>query len=143
MQGTWPEQSPPARSQEETPSRSSIDISNPLNADASGLAAVRSVSAAEAVAQTAPSSARVIKAFNTIFGHVSDKAHPVDVLFAGDTAQGKRSVSTFIESLGLHLIDVGCLNMAHWLGGAGLLLVGAANNGAEAFNIGFGVTEFE
>jgi len=35
-------------------------------------------------------------------------------------------VSSFIESLGLRPLDVGGLKMAHWLEGAGLLMVAPA-----------------
>ena len=120
-----------------------IDISNPFNSDASGLVTSKGLSAAQEVAQAAPSSAKVIKAFNTVFGNVLDEGHSMDAFFAGDDAQAKRRVSTFITSLGLRPVDVGGLNMAHWLEGAGLLLMGAARYGTGSFNISFGVTEFE
>ena len=61
-----------------------------------------------------------MKAFNTVFAHVLALGRPLDVLFAGDDAQAKASVSAFIESLGLRPLDVGSLEMAHWLEGAGL-----------------------
>lgn len=54
------------------------------------------------VAKAAPPTARVVKAFNTVFGHVLDKGHTPDVFFAGDDAKAKAEVSTFIASLGLH-----------------------------------------
>jgi hypothetical protein len=75
-----------------------------------------------------------VKAFNTVFAHVLALGHPLDVLFAGDDAQAKASVSAFIESLGLRPLDVGSLEMAHWLEGAALLMMGLAGHGA-GFNI--------
>ena len=54
---------------------------------------------------------------------------PLDVFMAGDDAQAKADVSTFVESLGMRPRDTGDLGMAHWLEGAGLLSVGLARNG--------------
>ena len=79
-----------------------------------------------------------MKAFNTVFGHVLAQGRPLDVLIAGDDARAKASVSAFIESLGLRPLDVGGLEMAHWLEGAGLLMMGLATHGA-GFNIDLGV----
>jgi len=95
-----------------------IDISNTFNAD--------------------PASAHVVKAFNTVFGHVLAQGRPLDVLIAGDDARAKASVSAFIESLGLRPLDTGDLAMAHWLEGVGPLLMGLARHGA-GFNIALGV----
>ncbi len=73
------------------------------------------------VAKAAPASASVVKAFNTLFRVVLAQGRPLDVFIAGDDARAKAGVSAFIESLGLRPLDVGGLNMAHWLEGAGLL----------------------
>src|SRR5487761_696264 len=89
-------------------------------------------------ASAAPASAHVVKAFNTVFGHVLAQGRPLDVLIAGDDARAKASVSAFIESLGLRPLDTGDLAMAHWLEGVGPLLMGLARHGA-GFNIDFGV----
>jgi len=48
-------------------------------------------------------------------------------------------VSAFIESLGLRPLDVGELEMARWLEGVGLLLMGLARHGMGSFNIALGV----
>jgi hypothetical protein len=48
---------------------------------------------------------------------------PLDVFIAGDDAGAKERVSSFIESLGFRPLDAGDLKMAHWLEGAGLLMV--------------------
>ena len=61
-----------------------------------------------------------MKAFNTIFGVVLAKGRPLDVFIAGDDAKAKAGVAEFIESLNLRPLDVGGLNMAHWLEGTGL-----------------------
>jgi hypothetical protein len=47
----------------------------------------------------------------------------LDVFIAGDDAGDKERVSSFIESLGFRPLDAGDLKMAHWLEGAGLLMV--------------------
>lgn len=115
-----------------------IDISNTFAADATGLVTPEGTSGAQEIAKALPPSAHVVKAFNIVFGHVLALGRPLDVLFAGDDAQAKASVSEFIESLGLRPRDVGGLEMAHWLEGAGLLMMGLAGHGA-GFNIALGV----
>jgi 8-hydroxy-5-deazaflavin:NADPH oxidoreductase len=118
-----------------------VDISNPFNSAADGLAYSEDTSIAQEVARAAPASASVVKAFNTIFGHVLDKGRP-DVFIAGDNAQAKASVEAFIESLGLRPLDVGGLKMAHWLEGAGLVVMGLARHGVGNWDFALGVTEF-
>ncbi len=95
-------------------------------------------SVAQLVAEAAPSSTHVVKAFNTLFAHVLSAGSPVDVFLAGDDAQAKASVSAFISSLGHRPRDVGDLAMAHWLEGAGLLEMGLAKNGV-GFDFSLGV----
>jgi hypothetical protein len=74
---------------------------------------------AQEIAKVAPASAHVVKAFNTILGHVLEQAgRNMDALFAGDDAQAKSSVSTLMESLGLRPLDAGGLGTARWLEGA-------------------------
>jgi len=115
-----------------------IDISNTFNADATGLVTPDGTSGAQEIAKAVPASAHVVKAFNTVFGHVLAQGHPLDVLIAGDDARAKASVSAFIESLGLRPLDTGDLAMAHWLEGAGLLMMGLARHGV-GFNFTLGV----
>jgi predicted dinucleotide-binding enzyme len=117
-----------------------VDITNPFNATADGLAIPADTSIAQMVAEAAPASAHVVKAFNTLFRDVLAAGAPLDVFIAGDDAKAKASVSAFIESLGLRPLDVGDLNMAHFLEGAGLLSVGLANNGVGNLNFSLGVT---
>jgi len=120
-----------------------VDISNPFNADADGLALPADTSIAQEVAKAAPAGARVVKAFNTVFGHVLEKGRTLDVFMAGDDAQAKARVSEFIASLGLRPLDVGGLHMAHWLEGSGLLLMGLARHGLGQWDIALGANEFD
>jgi 8-hydroxy-5-deazaflavin:NADPH oxidoreductase len=118
-----------------------IDITNPFNADGTGLVTADGTSIAQEVAKAAPASAHVVKAFNTIFGAVlAQEGRKMDALFAGDDAQAKTSVSAFLESLGLRPLDVGGLEMARWLEGAGLLVVGLARNGVANYDFTLGVS---
>ncbi|MCU1528165.1 MAG: oxidoreductase [Frondihabitans sp.] len=107
-----------------------IDISNTFNADATGMVTPEGTSGAQEIAKAAPSSAHVVKAFNTVFGHVLTADRSLDVLFAGDDADAKAAVATFIGSLGLRPLDVGDLASARWLEAVGPLLMGLATHGA-------------
>lgn len=118
-----------------------VDISNPFNARADGLAIGEDTSVAREAAKAAPASASVFKAFNTIFGHVLEKGRPLDVFVAGDDAQAKAGLEAFIGSLGLRPFDVGGLDMAHWLEAASLVEMGLARQGGN-WDIALGVTEF-
>ncbi|MFI7632352.1 NADPH-dependent F420 reductase [Microbispora rosea] len=117
-----------------------VDLTNPVNADATGLVTADGASAAQAIADAAPASARVVKAFNTVFGHTLVPGRSLDVLFAGDDAQAKATVSAFIESLGLRPLDAGGLEMAHWLEGLGLLMISLARNGVGTFDFTLGIS---
>jgi predicted dinucleotide-binding enzyme len=119
-----------------------VDISNPFNAEADGLAIPEDTSIAQDVAKAAPADASVVKAFNTVFGHVLQRGRTLDVFFAGDDARVKAGVSEFIASLGLRPLDVGGLNMAHWLEGTGLVLMGLARHGLDNFDVALGAIEF-
>lgn len=119
-----------------------VDISNPFNANADGLAIPEDTSIAREVAAAAPANAHVVKAFNTVFGHVLEKGQTPDVFFAGDDARAKADVSTFIASLGLRPLDVGGLHMAHWLEGTSLILMGLARHGMDNFDIALSATVF-
>jgi predicted dinucleotide-binding enzyme len=116
-----------------------VDITNPFDPSGTGLAIPDDTSIARMVAEAAPASARVVKAFNTIFRAVLEAGRPLDVFMAGDDAPAKASVSAFIESLGLRPRDAGDLTMAHWLEGAGLLSMGLARNGVGNFDFSLGV----
>ncbi len=117
-----------------------VDISNPFNATADGLAHREETSIAREVAKVAPAGASVVKAFNTVFRHVLEKGRPA-VFIAGDDARAKVGVEAFVESLGLRPLDVGDLKMAHWLEGAGVVTMGLARHGVGNWDFSLGVTE--
>lgn len=116
-----------------------IDITNPVAPDLSGLVTPHGSSGAQEIAQGLPVGAHVVKAFNTIFGHVLAKGGHLDAFFAADDAGAKARVSTFLESLGLRPLDVGGLNMAQTLEALGLMMIGLAKNGAGSWNIAMNV----
>jgi predicted dinucleotide-binding enzyme len=117
-----------------------VDICNPVNSAGDGLATADGTSSAQDVANAAPASASVVKAFNTTFGAVLAKGQPLDVFIAGDDAKAKAGVAEFIESLELRSLDVGGLNMAHWLEGTGLVMIGLAQHGVGNFDFALSVT---
>jgi 8-hydroxy-5-deazaflavin:NADPH oxidoreductase len=117
-----------------------VDISNPFNSAADGLAIPDGTSIAQQVAKAAPVGASVVKAFNTIFGVVLAQGRTLDVFIAGDDARAKVAVAEFIETLGLRPMDVGGLNMAHWLEGTGLVVMGLARHGVGHFDFALGAT---
>jgi 8-hydroxy-5-deazaflavin:NADPH oxidoreductase len=118
-----------------------VEISNPFNATFDGLAHSGETSIAQEVAKVAPAGVSVVKAFNTIFRQVLAKGRP-NVFFAGDNAQAKEAVAEFIKNIGLRPLDVGGLQMAHWLEGVGVVTVGLASNGVGHFDFALGVDEF-
>ncbi|MDO9353064.1 MAG: NAD(P)-binding domain-containing protein [Solirubrobacteraceae bacterium] len=107
-----------------------VDITNPFNADASGLVTSAGDSVADRIRAAAPADAHVVKAFNTIFGGAIADDKVVDAFLAGDNTEAKALVAAFVDSLGLRPRDAGGLEMAHALEWGGLLLVGVARQGA-------------
>jgi 8-hydroxy-5-deazaflavin:NADPH oxidoreductase len=107
-----------------------VDITNPFNPDASGLATAPGSSMSQQIAAAAPESAHVVKAFNTIFGHVLAHDTSLDAFIAGNSAEAKARVAAFLETLELRPLDTGALQMASVLEWAGILLMGLARNGA-------------
>jgi predicted dinucleotide-binding enzyme len=116
-----------------------VDISNPFNAAFDGLVHGAETSVAQQAAKAAPAGAGVVKAFNTVFRHVLEKGRP-DVFIAGDDAVAKARVKAFVDSLGMRPLDVGGLEMAHWLEGAGLLTMGLASHGVGNLDFSLSVT---
>ncbi|WP_406130062.1 NADPH-dependent F420 reductase [Streptomyces sp. NBC_00989] len=117
-----------------------VDISNPFNSTADGLAHREVTSIAREVAEVAPAGASVVKGFNTVFRHVLENGRP-DIFIAGDDTQAKADVEVFVKSLGMRPMDVGGLEMAHWLEGAGVLTMGLARHGVGGWDFALGVTE--
>ena len=114
-----------------------VDITNPFNADVTGLVTSAGDSVSQRIACAAPDGTHVVKAFNTILQGVLAEEKPVDAFFAGDNAEAKVRVAAFLESLDMRPLDAGELGMAYSLEWAGVLLVGVARNGA-GFNIALG-----
>jgi predicted dinucleotide-binding enzyme len=116
-----------------------IDITNPVAPDLSGLVTPHGSSGAQEIAKGLPATAHIVKAFNTVFGHVLAKNGRFDAFIAADDAEAKARVSTFIESLGLRPLDVGGLHMASTLEALGLMMIGLAKNGAGTWDIALNV----
>jgi len=114
-----------------------VDITNPFNADGTGVVTTPGDSMSQRIVAAAPEGAHVVKAFNTIFGGVLAQDEPMDAFLAGDSAEAKAQVAAFLESLDMRPLDAGGLDMAHALEWAGILLVGVARNGA-GFDIALG-----
>jgi predicted dinucleotide-binding enzyme len=116
-----------------------IDITNPVSPDATGLVTPHGSSGAQEIAKGVPAGAQVVKAFNTLFGHVLARGGRLDAFIAADDPEAKARASTFIESLGLRPLDIGGLHMAGTLEALGLLMIGLAKNGAGSWNIALNV----
>ncbi|MCC4316531.1 NADPH-dependent F420 reductase [Streptomyces malaysiensis] len=120
-----------------------IDITNPVSPNFRGLVTPEGSSGAQEIAKAAPG-AHVVKAFNTLFSNVlaagTADGRPLDVFIAGDDAQAKARVSTFIESLGLRPMDTGQLPMARALENAGLLELGLVAHSVKHTNFFLGVS---
>jgi predicted dinucleotide-binding enzyme len=116
-----------------------VDISNPISPDLSGVVTPDGSSGAQEIAKLVPTGTQVVKAFNTLFGHILARGGHLDALVAADDPEAKARVSTFIESLGLRPLDVGGLQMSHALETLGLLMIGLARNGAGTFDIAVGI----
>ncbi|HTX12798.1 MAG TPA: NAD(P)-binding domain-containing protein [Solirubrobacteraceae bacterium] len=117
-----------------------VDITNPFTSAADGLITRDGTSAAREIADAAPASASVVKAFNAVFRKVLAQGRPLDVFLAGDDAHAKAGVEAFIESLGLRPMDVGGLKMARWLEGTGLVMVGLARHAVGNIDFALAVT---
>ena len=66
-----------------------IDLANPVNADLTGLATPAGSSGAQEPAKRLPAGAHVVKAFNTIFGHVLAKGGRLDAFHRGRRCGGQ------------------------------------------------------
>ena len=76
-----------------------VDITNPFNADASGLVTTEGNSISQQIAAAVPD-AHVVKAFNSIFRGILAEDKPLDVFFAGDNAEAKTGFAAFPGKLG-------------------------------------------
>lgn len=116
-----------------------VDITNPIAPDLSGLVTPHGSSGAQETARGLPAGAHVVKAFNTLFGHVLAKGGRLDAFIAADDTKAKARVSTFLETIGLRPLDVGGLQMAQTLEALGLMMIGLAKNGAGTWDIALNV----
>ncbi len=116
-----------------------VDITNPVSPDLAGLVTPHGSSGSQEIARHAPAGATVVKAFNTLFGHVLATGAPLDAFIAADDATAKARVSAFLERLGLRPLDVGGLHMAQTLEALGLMMIGLARNGVGHWNFALDV----
>jgi 8-hydroxy-5-deazaflavin:NADPH oxidoreductase len=122
-----------------------IDITNPVASNLTSFVTPDGSFGAQEVAKAAPADAIVVKAFNTQFagalgvGSVKGRP-PLDIFLAGDDAQAKARVSTFVASLGLRPMDTGPLPMARTLEHATLLTLALLGNSLKNTNFNFGVS---
>lgn len=114
-----------------------VDITNPFNADATGIVTTAGASVAQQIAAAAPEGVHVLKAFNTIFSSVIAQDQPMDVLFAGGDTESKARFAAFLQSMDMKPRDTGGLDMTYVLEWAGILLVGVARNGG-GFRVALG-----
>ena len=70
-----------------------VDITNPFNADGSGLVTTAGNSVSEQIAAAAPESAHVVKAFNTILGGVLAEDKPAGRVLRRRQRRGEGDVS--------------------------------------------------
>ena len=102
-----------------------VDIANPLDFTTFEPATQPGSSSAEEVASVAPSSARVVKSFNTTFAGTLVKGsvagQPLDVFIAGDDQEAKNIVAQLARDGDLNPIDVGPLKRAQQVEGIGYL----------------------
>ncbi len=116
-----------------------VDITNPVDwSSFDRLVTPSDSSAAEEIAKLLPEGTPVVKAFNTTFaptlaaGQVAGQ--PLDVFLAGDDADAKKQVASFVEAGGLRALDVGPLQRARQLEQLGFLHILAQ----EPLGAGFG-----
>jgi 8-hydroxy-5-deazaflavin:NADPH oxidoreductase len=112
-----------------------VDVTNPVAPDAKGLVTPAGSSGAQEIAKALPDSTRVVKALNTLFGHVLARDGSLDAFLAADDADARAQVFAFLESLGLRPLDIGGLHMAQTLEALGLMMIGLAKNGAGTWDI--------
>lgn len=101
-----------------------VDITNPVKADFSGLTIGHTTSAAEQL-QAASPSAKVVKAFNTIFAGVFElpvtDTTSVPVFLSGDDEAAVASVEQIVLASGFAVEKTGALDAARLLEPLGML----------------------
>lgn len=96
-----------------------VDVSNPVNADFSGLVVGHDSSAAEEISKLMPGTA-VVKAFNTIFaqhyaGDLTIDGKPLQTFVAADDEAARERVKVLARDIGLVPVDAGPLKNARYL----------------------------
>ena len=95
-----------------------VDITNPISADYKSLVIGHTTSAAEEIQALAPS-AKVVKAFNTIFAPLlpaeARKAKTLQVFVASDDAGAKDKVSQLAKAIGFEPVDAGPLSNSRFI----------------------------
>jgi predicted dinucleotide-binding enzyme len=102
-----------------------VDVSNPVNADFSGLEVGQTTSAAEEIASLVPG-ARVVKAFNTTFAQhygagLKIGGTPLQTFVASDDDDARDTVKALAEAAGFEAVDAGPLKNARYLEPLGFL----------------------
>lgn len=96
-----------------------VDVSNPVNADFSGLEVGHHSSAAEEIAKLLPG-ARLVKAFNTVFAQhyasgLKVAGQPLQTFVASDDEAARETVKGLARDIGLVPVDAGPLRNARYL----------------------------
>ena len=102
-----------------------VDVTNPIEADFSGIVIGHTSSAAEEVQKLLPD-AKVVKAFNTVFAQVYEQGlnfggQKVPAFVASDDADAKSSVISFANDAGFDAVDSGPLKNARYIEPLGYL----------------------
>jgi 8-hydroxy-5-deazaflavin:NADPH oxidoreductase len=125
-----------ARYGDEVAGMTLVDISNPLNETGDGLLEAPAGSAAQETAAAAPG-AVVVKGFNHTFASTIELGEvagmQIDVLIAGDDAEGKAKVAEFARTGGMRPIDAGSLARARELEALGFLHIAIQPSLGAAF----------
>ncbi len=121
-----------------------IDITNPVGTDLKSFVTPDDSFGAGEIATIAPTSAHIVKAFNTQFSDVlaagSFEGLPLDVFIAGDNASAKSEVTAFIKSLKMRPMDIGSLSMARALEHVCLLSLGLMTHSIKNTHFAIGVS---
>lgn len=95
-----------------------VDITNPISADFKSLVIGHTTSAAEEIQALAPT-AKVVKAFNTIFAPLlsaeARKTQTLQVFIASDDSGAKGEVSKLAKALGFEPVDAGPLSNSRFI----------------------------
>ena len=101
-----------------------VDMTNPITPDFAGLRFGHSTSAAEEIQKAAPS-ARVVKAFNTIFAAIFDapvaQTRTIPVFIAGNDEAAVAAVADLATKAGFGVENAGSLDAARLIEPVGML----------------------